>query len=175
MPTTPRAECSPHAVWSEPRSRRLWWTPNIGQFSGPCKIAPVTLLAASLLTSLVAAQDQSHTLTIGDSENGATFTIAGHADFGMTRNLLTRSYTADLGASFTRYGETRIGLAFGRSSATLDTGSPEFEPDPNKVTRAGVAYRAIVDQLSSSSFPREGYAASLDVFASLKLMFEVGI
>lgn len=83
-------------------------------------------------------------------------------------NLRTSYVSLDLGASFTRYGETRIGLQFGRSSATLDTGAPEFQPDPNKVTRAGVAYRAIVDQLSSASFPREGYAASLDVFASLK-------
>jgi len=83
-------------------------------------------------------------------------------------NLRTAYASLDLGASFTRYGETRVGLAFGRSSATLDTGAPAFEPDPNKVTRAGVTYRAIVDQLSSASFPREGYAASVDVFASLK-------
>jgi NTE family protein len=83
-------------------------------------------------------------------------------------NVRTAYVSLDLGASFTRYGETRIGLAFGRSSATLDTGSPEFEPNPNNVRRAGVTYRAIVDQLSSASFPREGYAASLDVFASLK-------
>ena len=83
-------------------------------------------------------------------------------------NIRTGYVSLDLGASFTRYGETRIGLAFGRSSATLDTGSPEFAPERNKVTRAGVTYRAIVDQLSSASFPREGYAASLDVFASLK-------
>jgi len=83
-------------------------------------------------------------------------------------NLRTGYVSLDLGASFTRYGETRIGLVFGRSSATLDTGAPEFQPDPSKVTRAGVAYRAIVDQLSSASFPSDGYAASLDLFASLK-------
>jgi NTE family protein len=83
-------------------------------------------------------------------------------------NLRTYYASLDLGASFTRYGETRIGLAFGRSSATLDTGAPSFEPDPNKVARAGATFRAIVDQLSSASFPREGYAASVDVFASLK-------
>ena len=83
-------------------------------------------------------------------------------------NLRTYFAAIDLGASFTRYGETRIGLAFGRSLATLDTGSPEFEPNPGKITRAGVTYRAVVDQLDSATFPREGFAAGLDVFASLK-------
>jgi NTE family protein len=83
-------------------------------------------------------------------------------------NLRTYYAGIDLGASFTRYGESRIGLAFGRSLASLDTGAPEFDPSPGKITRAGVTFRTVVDQLDSPSFPREGYAASLDAFASLK-------
>jgi NTE family protein len=82
-------------------------------------------------------------------------------------NLRTSYASVDLGANFTRYGEARIGLAYGRSRATLDTGAPEFEPNPNEATRAGVELRAIVDQLDSPSFPRSGYAASLEMFSSV--------
>jgi len=74
----------------------------------------------------------------------------------------------DLGAAFTRYGEVRIGVLAGHSRASLDTGAPQYEPNPSSVARGGFRFRAIVDQLDSVSFPREGFAATLDVFASSK-------
>ncbi|MEO8486346.1 MAG: BamA/TamA family outer membrane protein [Betaproteobacteria bacterium] len=76
----------------------------------------------------------------------------------------------DLGAAFTRYGEMRFGVIVGRSRATLDTGPPEFEPSPNNVPRGAFTFRALVDQLDSANFPREGFAASLDVIASTKAL-----
>ena len=81
-----------------------------------------------------------------------------------------RSYygALDVGAAFTRYGEVRLGVLAGRTSATLDTGAPEYEPNPSSVPRGGFTLRAIVDQLDDANFPREGFAASLGVFASSK-------
>jgi len=71
-----------------------------------------------------------------------------------------------LGAAFTRYGEIRAGVAAGRTYASLETGAPEFEPNPNSVPRGGFTLRAVVDQMDDAKFPRSGFAASADVFAS---------
>ena len=83
-------------------------------------------------------------------------------------DLRTYYGSIDLGAAFTRYGEVRVGVSVGRSSASLDTGPPEFAPSPDSVARGAVTFRALLDQLDSASFPREGFAATLDVFASTK-------
>ena len=85
-----------------------------------------------------------------------------------TYDLETAYAGIDLGAAFTRYGEVRVGVLAGHSRASLDTGAPEYEPDPSSVSRGGFRFRAILDQLDSVNFPRAGFAATLDVFASSK-------
>jgi NTE family protein len=88
-------------------------------------------------------------------------------DQRIARYNLRSAYGAlDIGAAFTRYGEVRLGVVSGRTSASLDTGAPEFEPNPSSVPRGGYTFRAFVDQLDSANFPRGGFGASLDVFAS---------
>lgn len=72
----------------------------------------------------------------------------------------------DLGAAFTRYGEVRVGVFAGRTRASLDTGAPEYEPNPGSVSRGGFRVRAILDQLDSVSFPRSGFATTLEALAS---------
>jgi len=81
-------------------------------------------------------------------------------------NLRSMFAAVDVGAAFTRYGEVRLGIGAGRTSATLDTGAPEYEPNPSSVARGGYEFRAIVDQLDSAQFPREGFAATVAMFAS---------
>jgi NTE family protein len=72
----------------------------------------------------------------------------------------------DLGAQFTRYGEVRLGFGYTRTTVKLDTGSPEFLPDPVSSTDSVVRLRAAVDQLDSVTFPRAGYAAELQLLAA---------
>jgi NTE family protein len=48
-------------------------------------------------------------------------------------DLSTYYGSLDVGRAFTRYGEVRVGVAFGRSKATLDTGPPELEPTPSSI------------------------------------------
>ena len=73
----------------------------------------------------------------------------------------------DLGAAFTRYGEIRLGVSFGRTKATLDTGPPDLEPQPSSTPRAAITFRAVLDQLDNANFPREGFAASVDLLSSV--------
>ena len=72
----------------------------------------------------------------------------------------------DVGSQFTRYGELRVGLLYGKLDATLDTGPPAFAPPPEKVTQAGPRVRLFFDQLDNVHFPRAGYGGVLDVFSS---------
>ncbi|NML43211.1 BamA/TamA family outer membrane protein [Ramlibacter sp. G-1-2-2] len=74
----------------------------------------------------------------------------------------------DLGAQFTRYGETRFGYLFTRTSAALDTGLPVLAVDSSYVTQAGWSWRSLVDQLDNVNFPRKGYGASLEFFGARK-------
>jgi len=85
-------------------------------------------------------------------------------------DLRTYYGSVDLGAAFTRYGEVRVGIVAGRSSASLDTGPPQFAPVHTSIPRGAFTLRAVVDQLDSANFPREGFAASVDLFASTKAL-----
>jgi len=76
----------------------------------------------------------------------------------------------DVGAQFTRYGETRLGLVYSRSYNSLDTGPPAFAPSPEPVTNAGVRWSTLVDQLDNVNFPQAGYAANLEVLSSLSAL-----
>jgi NTE family protein len=85
----------------------------------------------------------------------------------IARYDLSSSYgSLDIGRAFTRYGEIRVGVRFGRSKATLDTGPPELEPSPSSIPRAAITFRAVLDQLDNANFPREGFAGSLDLLSS---------
>jgi NTE family protein len=83
-------------------------------------------------------------------------------------DLRTAYGSLDFGAQFTRYGEVRLGVSFGRTSASLDTGPQELAPPQNKVARGAFTFRAIVDQLDDANFPHEGFAAVLDVVSSAR-------
>jgi NTE family protein len=72
----------------------------------------------------------------------------------------------DLGSQFTRYGELRLGLLWGNVSASVDTGPPQLEPNPNKVDQAAIRGRLFFDQLDNVNFPRAGYGGTIDVFNS---------
>ena len=72
----------------------------------------------------------------------------------------------DVGSELGRYGEARIGLLAGRGSASLDTGPQSLEP-PGSVQRGAMTARLVIDRLDSANFPRSGYAATAQLFASL--------
>lgn len=72
----------------------------------------------------------------------------------------------DLGSQFTRYGELRAGLVWGGLRATLDTGPQSLEPQTGNIPQAGGRARLFFDQLDNVNFPRFGYAANLEAYAS---------
>jgi NTE family protein len=76
----------------------------------------------------------------------------------------------EVGAQFTRYGETRLGLLYSRWRSKLDTGLPVLAAPDDYVKSVGVTWRALVDQLDNVNFPRNGYAGTLDVLAARKDM-----
>jgi NTE family protein len=71
----------------------------------------------------------------------------------------------DLGSQFTRYGELRLGLFYGKLNPRLDTGPQSLDPG-QEVTQAGGRARLFFDQLDNVNFPRSGYAGRIDVFNS---------
>jgi len=73
----------------------------------------------------------------------------------------------DVGAQFTRYGETRLGLVYSKSYNSLNTGPPSFAPSPLPVTHSGLRWSTLLDQLDNVNFPQSGYAANLDVFSAM--------
>ena len=79
----------------------------------------------------------------------------------------TRLAGIDLGGEFARAIEARMGVVAGNVDARLETGSPEFEPKPGKVSQGAATARLIVDRIDSPNFPRNGYAAGLFAYGSM--------
>jgi NTE family protein len=72
----------------------------------------------------------------------------------------------DLGSQFTRYGELRAGVLRGTARPKLDTGPAYLAPDPEKVSEGAFTARLFFDQLDSVTFPRSGYGARINYYAS---------
>jgi NTE family protein len=72
----------------------------------------------------------------------------------------------DVGAQFTKYGELRTGVVFGHQNISLSTGPQFLAPNMTSVQRGAFTARFLIDQLDSTSFPREGYSGAINVYAS---------
>jgi len=75
----------------------------------------------------------------------------------------------DVGSQFTRYGELRLGVFYGKLDPKLDTGPQFLEPGP-EVTQAGGRMRLFFDQLDNVNFPRAGYGGRVDLFGSRRAL-----
>lgn len=73
----------------------------------------------------------------------------------------------DVGARISTYGEVRLGVLTGHQSATLRTGPTSLAPTDDGADRGAVTARLLVDQLDSATFPRAGYAATVNLYASM--------
>ncbi|MGY8527465.1 patatin-like phospholipase family protein [Paracidovorax citrulli] len=73
----------------------------------------------------------------------------------------------DVGARISTFGEARLGVLTGHQSATLRTGPPALGPTEDGSDRGAVTARLLVDRLDSVTFPREGYAGTMNVYASM--------
>jgi NTE family protein len=74
----------------------------------------------------------------------------------------------DAGIQPWMYGEARIGLLFGRYTASLRTGEAELDDDI--FDRRGIVVGATVDQLDNLNFPNEGYLVRINSFSSLEAL-----
>lgn len=84
-----------------------------------------------------------------------------------TYDLRRYDFAVDVGSQFTKYGEARLGILFGRENVSLSTGPAFLSPGPDYVKRGAVTGRLLLDQLDSTSFPRSGYAATAHWHMSL--------
>lgn len=76
----------------------------------------------------------------------------------------------DIGADLGRYGEIRVGALTGTVKASLDTGPESLAPPAGRITQGALVARAIVDQLDSANFPRQGFAGAANLFASRRAL-----
>jgi NTE family protein len=76
------------------------------------------------------------------------------------------TYGLDIGSQFTKYGELRVGVVGGQAEADLQIGSPILAQYSIKRDIGGVRARLYLDQLDSTSFPRDGYAVDAQILAS---------
>ena len=81
-------------------------------------------------------------------------------------DLRTLQGELDLGLNLQRYGAIRVGYLAGNVNAKLDTGPEALAPPEGSTPQAGFVTRALIDQLDSANFPRSGYLAAANVFAS---------
>jgi NTE family protein len=73
---------------------------------------------------------------------------------------------ADLGLSFRRYGEFRLGVEGGTIRPTLSTGPANLTPGDEKIRQGAFTSRLIFDQIDSVHFPRSGARGVLNVYTS---------
>ena len=77
----------------------------------------------------------------------------------------------DIGAAFTRYGEIRLGVCSPHEGDAEYRTAGSRAPAELYVAR-GDHVAVVLDQLDNSNFPREGFAASLDLLASITALGE---
>ena len=68
----------------------------------------------------------------------------------------------DVGVSFGRYGEVRLGAV--RAQTNFKTEIFSGQPTSGTAQSAALRLRAVLDQADSVTFPRNGYAAALEIF-----------
>jgi NTE family protein len=84
------------------------------------------------------------------------------AIYDMTSSLVG----VDVGTEFKRYGELRFGLEGGMLNPRLDTGPTTLSPGSESVRQGAFRTRLSLDRLDSVHFPRSGWNASANVYAS---------
>ncbi|MGE5090144.1 MAG: patatin-like phospholipase family protein [Candidatus Levyibacteriota bacterium] len=81
-------------------------------------------------------------------------------------DLRTIQGELDLGINLQRYGAIRLGYLGGQVNPRLDTGPQALAPPSGSVAQSALVARGLIDQLDSANFPRSGYLAAANVFAS---------
>jgi len=81
-------------------------------------------------------------------------------------NVGSRDAAVDLGVQFGQYGELRLGVEGGRLIPRLDTGPSIIDPADVTYDRGAVTTRLILDRLDNADFPRQGWAAQVEVYGS---------
>jgi NTE family protein len=87
-------------------------------------------------------------------------------DLAARYNVSLGTFGIDLGSQFTKYGELRIGVLAGKFDADLQIGDPVLSQYTLKRDVGGVRARLFLDQIDSTSFPRNGYSLDTQLFSS---------
>jgi len=81
-------------------------------------------------------------------------------------NVGSRDVAVDLGVTFDQYGELRLGIEGGKLIPRLDTGPGLINPEDVAFSRGAVTTRLLLDRLDNADFPRQGWAAQVEVYGS---------
>ncbi|CAG9166900.1 patatin-like phospholipase family protein [Cupriavidus respiraculi] len=84
-----------------------------------------------------------------------------------TYDLRRLDLAVDVGARIGTHGEARLGVLTGQQSASLRTGPASLSPTNDGADRGAITTRLLLDQLDSTTFPRAGYAGTVNVYASM--------
>jgi NTE family protein len=147
--------------------RRTWINRLGGEWRADLQVGNDGLLFSEFYQPLVASQY----FFIAPRVQLARFPadIYGGPDgdiLGARYNVSIGTVGLDLGSQFTKYGELRVGLLAGRGQADLQIGDPILAQYAIKRDIGGVRTRLYVDQLDSTSFPRNGYRLDGQVMSS---------
>jgi len=83
-----------------------------------------------------------------------------------TYNLRSSTAGLDLGVGFRQIGELRLGVEGGKVTPDLYTGSPVISRADGGHAQGGVRARLLLDRLDNVNFPRDGWAANVDLYDS---------
>ncbi len=81
-------------------------------------------------------------------------------------NVGSRDVAVDLGVTLDQYGELRLGIEGGKLTPRLDTGPSLINPADVAFSRGAVTTRLLLDRLDNADFPRQGWAAQVEVYGS---------
>lgn len=72
----------------------------------------------------------------------------------------------DAGIQLQQYGTIRLGVLGGKLKNILDSGPQSLKSTSGNTAQGGVRFGALIDQIDSVHFPREGWRAGVDVYDS---------
>jgi len=144
--------------------RKYWLNPQGGEWRTDVHIGRTTGLMSEIYQPFSA---------------GGEFFVAPRVDVHRTSVYLYRGVEriaiydmtasrvgVDVGAQFKRYGELRFGLEGGALTPKLDTGPQSLSPGPDSIRQGAYRTRLALDRMDSVHFPRSGWNASANVYAS---------
>jgi len=148
------------------RYRRAWINAYGGEWRAEAQLGRTSALRTEFYQPLSPAQRWFVAPGLG-LERRTTYLYLGDLRVA-TYDVSSGHLGVDLGRTFGRYGELRLGVLTGYSRPRLDTGPPSLDPGDPRIDEGAVTLRLVFDQIDSATFPRNGWIAGAQVYRSTR-------